>query len=312
MTAVDAPFSLLFVATAGDALYVAGIVKELEDADVPHTMLWERIGGRWQRYVWKNRTYALAAYATQTEACGVYLGYEGTLKVRGQVSGSREEKLELGDDAPSSLRSVSCIRVVGGELVVCGMRRMVYARALEAREWSRRDEGVRLALSDSTIAGFSSIDGDARGDWYAVGLGGGAWRRRDGQWSRLDAPTSARLDAVRCLPGGEVAFGGEQGALWLLKGDEWVAVRHPHRDERFTAIECWGEHRFVLSDRGDCYAWPASGEPTLTSWSAEGLKSISAIWSSPDRAWFVGGTRVVSLGHDGWRDDSPPAELLKA
>lgn len=155
-------FAFTYAAAAADgSLYVTGIVRELEAQDIHHVILWERIAGEWKRYQWKNRCYGLAIYPEAGNPSAAYLGCEGTLKVRSQVKGSSIQTLEVGDDAPSSLRSVTCIRQIGESLFVVGMRRMVYRRGLEDATWTRFDAGLRQLRTDSTIAGLRSIDGSS-------------------------------------------------------------------------------------------------------------------------------------------------------
>lgn len=127
-----------FAFTFGDAaadgsLYVVGVHLGLEDQDVRHAILWERLGGEWKRYSWNNRVYDVVAYPNT----GALLGSDGALKVRSQVHGSSVQQLEVSDDAPSSLRSVRRIRRIGDELFVVGMRRMVYRRARSKRRCGR-------------------------------------------------------------------------------------------------------------------------------------------------------------------------------
>jgi hypothetical protein len=304
---VPAPFSFTYgVALDDDSLYVAGVARELENRDVPHTIIWERLNGTWQRYQWKNRTYGLAAYRQDGADVAVYLGYEGTLKVRSPAFGSREEILEVGDDAPSSLRTVSSIRVVEDQMYVSGMKRMVYCRSMHDATWRRLDDGMRLPKRDLSLAGIHSIDGHTAHSLYAVGLGGEIWRSEASAWRSVDSPTNLTLMTVRCISERRVVIGGEQGTLWVGNEDgKWIEVASSGRRDTFSCSEWWHDRCFVLSDSGSVFQLELGAGPQLHPFSVEGLAFVSWMFTTPKRIWFVGSNTIKSLGDDGWRDESP-------
>lgn len=293
-----------------DSLYLCGIIRELEDQDFHHTIFWERIGGNWKRYQWKNRSYGLVAYPCDGAGTAVYLGFEGTAKVRSQVHGSSEEIIEGGNDGPSSLRTISSIRVIGDQLYVSGMRRMVYRRPLTSAIWSRFDEGVRQQRADLAIAGLYSIDGYDPLDLYGVGIGGEVWKFSKNGWSRVESPTNMTFLAVRCIPDGKVIVCGEKGALWVGSGGVWNEVVHSFSEETFNCIECWRGRCFVLSESGTAYELIMGDVPVLSVIKVDGMPSVNWVFATDRRAWFVGDISVVSLGEDGWRDESPPTALM--
>lgn len=305
------PFTLNFCAALDDgSLYVAGVADELEDRDVHHTIIWERLDGGWKRYQWKNRSYGLVAYPRDGAGTAVYMGYEGTLKVRNSVLGSSEEIVEGGDDGPSSLRTISSIRVIGDYLYISGMRRMVYRRPLNNVAWSRFDDGLRLERVDLAVGGLYSIDGNDPDKLYAVGMSGEVWQYLQGGWSRIDSSTNLTLLAVRCTAEGRVIVGGEKGSLFVIDRGMRTVVAHSFPDETFTCIERWHDRYFISSDAGVLYELTLNGDPKLTVLSVDGMQWVSWIASTEQRVWFVGGTAIRSLGDDGWREESPPAPLL--
>jgi hypothetical protein len=303
-------FSFSFGAALNENhLYVAGVANELEDRDVPHTILWERLNGEWKRYQWKNRTYAMAAYSHDGGGTVIYMGYEGTLKVRSSVHGSSEELLELGDEGPSSLLTVSSIRVVGDQLYVSGTRRMVYRRPLSGLTWSRFDNGLRQKRSDLKPTALYSIDGHDPLHLYAVGMGGEIWRYVQVAWHQIDSPTNLTLLTVRCLPSERVVVGGEKGALWVSDGMSWSEVAHTFAEETFSCVEHWCGRCFVASDAGNAYELKLGATPSLVALPIDGLPSVSWISATASRIYFVGSSSVVSLGDNGWQDESPPISL---
>ena len=293
-----------------DSVYVAGTADELEDRDVHHTIIWERLGGDWKRYQWKNRSYGIAGYALEGAGTSVYMGYEGTVKVRSAIRGSSEEVVESGNDGPSSLRTISSIRVVGDHIYVSGMRRMVYRRPLNGAIWSRFDAGVRLGRADLAIAGLYSIDGHDPLHLHAVGIHGEIWQYVQSTWFRVDSLTNLALMAVRCLPSGVVVAGGEKGALLVGDRGRWTTVTHSFVDETFRCIEWWKDRCFIGSDNGVLYELLLGDSPRLNPLAVDGMPRVSWIAATKQRAWFFGGNSALSLGDDGWRDESPPAALL--
>ena len=292
------------------SLYLTGIVNELENNDVKHTILWERIDGVWKRYQNNNRTYGLCAYSTHGEDTAIYMGYEGTLKVRGTVQGSRVEILDDSADGPSSLRSISSIRNINGNLFIAGMRRMVFARHINESVWRRFDDGLVLKKSDLEIAGIYAIDGFSTSDIYAVGLGGEIWKFSNEKWNLLNSKTDRTLLTIRCISNGLVFVGGENGILLISENDCWTKIEHSFQDETFRCIEYWNNRCFVSSDNGIVYELFLNESPRLEVFKIDSLPFTSWMTITTDRIWFAGNNTIMSLGIDGWRDDSPTIDVL--
>lgn len=293
------------------SIYVVGIALELERKDVPHAIIWERIRGEWKRYQWKNRVYGLAAYFDE-EGIGVaaYLGYEGTIKVRSAARGSSEEVVETGNEGPSSLRTVSCIRVVGDCLLVAGMRRMVYRRSLNENTWSRIDHDLRLSKAELNLAGLYAIDGTRSDSLCAVGIGGEVWSFDRKGWCRLDSPTNTVWLAVRHLSDNRYLLGGEMGGLWLLDGNQWREVEHAFPSESFTCIEYWSGRIFVSADSGAVFELIQGDPPSLVPVQVPGIFRVSSMFANSQQVLFCGETRLACLDEAGWHDCSPPVSLV--
>ncbi len=305
------PYALTFCSAGDDgSLYAAGVVEELEDRDVLHTIIWERIGGQWERLQWKNRSYGMISFSDSSGTTTAYLGFEGTLKVRSQINGSSVQVLESGNDGPSSLRTVTCIRRIGEYLFVVGMRRMVYRRAIADSQWMRFDKGMRLARDDLTIAGLRSIDGSDNGTLVAVGLEGEIWSYVDGRWRPEDSPTSIRLACVRCVGDDTFVVGGADGTLIAGGPGNWKVLQHDFSAETFRCIERWQDRCFVGAESGMTFELDLAAASVLIALQVEGMPRASWISAARDRIYFVGGICIRSLGPDGWRDESPPANLL--
>jgi hypothetical protein len=292
------------------SLYVTGVILELEDQDVRHAILWERVEGEWKRYKWNNRCYGLATYLDSGRPSTAYLGYEGTLKVRGQVRGSSVQVLEAGDDAPSSLRSVTCIRQIDGHLFVVGMRRMVYRRSLGESDWHRFDDGMRLLQNDDAIAGLRSIDGASSTQLMAVGLEGEIWSCTSGIWTQEDSPTNIRLATIRHVGASTYVIGGAEGVLLVGNAGHWHTVSHEFSDQTFRCVEEWAGRCFVCSESEQLFELHLDDVPRLRPLALEVLPTVNWVAATEDRAYFLGRNVVWSLGTDGWRDESPPPTMM--
>lgn len=305
------PFLFTFCDPADDgSLYLTGVVTELEDADVPHAMLWERIAGQWMRYQWSNRCYGLATYVDAGRPTAAYLGYDGVLKIRSQVHGSTVQTLEIGDDTPSTLRTVTCIRAVGDQLFVVGMRRMVYRRSYSESSWHRFDAGMRVLLADRFIAGLRAIDGSSPSELVAVGLDGEIWSCSSQAWRQEESPTNIRLADVRSIDSVRYVIGGADGVLIVGEPGRWETVDHEFPTETFRRIEKWSGRCFVCTESGLVFELLLADTPTLVPFSIPGMQAAYWIAANSQRIYFLSATAIFSLGDDGWQDESPPPALM--
>lgn len=292
------------------SLYIVGVALELEDRDVPHSILWERIDGSWNRFQWKNRSYGLLAYAQSESRTAIYLGYEGTLKVRSTSNGSSEQVLDVGVDGPSSLRTVSAIRAIGDNLFVAGMRRMVYRREIQESVWLPFDTGLRQPRRDTSLAGLYGFDGSSTNELLGVGIRGEVWRFDGKAWMNLPSPTNLTFLAIRHIGGQRYVAGGELGSLWLFGSNVWHEVEHSYREESFTCIESWQGRCFLSTESGVVFELNLAGKLGIARFDVPQMDRVSWISTTSERLWFVGEQTVMSFGADGWTDESPPARLL--
>ncbi len=236
-----------------DLIYVRAMDVVLDEQGSAHAFVARWTGSGWGRYVVPGPA---AAHCALNENDRTVL----TLVPDGQVhvatpSGFAWETIDPTPDGPNSLRHMTDIRPIGDAVYAAGMARMVYRRTGPG-QWERADFGMRHGRAGNGVSGFRSIDGlDAR-TLYAVGFGGEIWHF-DGQWTRIDSPTNAKLEKVRCVSPDQVFIGGANGTLLVGSKNRWTVV--PHEATRGTF---WGmEHfdgRLFLADSDSLYSFDGS------------------------------------------------------
>ena len=302
-------FHLTFgtVSANGD-LSLAGVVLELEDRDVPHTILWEQRNQNWQRLQWKNRSYAVTTYPRDGHTT-VYMGWDGRLKIRTAAGASREEIVDA-DDGPSSLRTLHAIRVIGEYLYVVGMRRMVYRRKLDDTVWQRCDAGMRIGMSELTTTALNDIDG--RDDELIAAGSEEVWRWRNGHWQQIATPTAARWHSV-CVLDDAVLISGNysaysEGQLWLWEQEQWHQVAHTFGEQRWRRIERWRDRVFLVAEQGGLFEFERGPQPTVRK---VGPTDFRASWltSNADALYAIGDTTVVKFDGTTWHDVPLPPSV---
>jgi hypothetical protein len=152
---------------------------------------------------------------TQPTLLLLIVGVNGDV-MTASAAGFVAEKVQTPQSDPAKLGMLRDARFIGGVPHVVGMGRQVYRREADGR-WTALGDTLRPARK--VVSGFHGIDGFSPDHLLAVGTGGEIWRSVDGQWSQFDSPTTASLNAVRCLPDGVAYICGQSGVLLRLKGD---------------------------------------------------------------------------------------------
>lgn len=232
----------------GTDLYVVGTESALDEHDTEHGIVFELAQGRWTGWSVDFRVAAVA-YAPRIKtffAIGQNGGVEASTaeKAWGEV-------LDASDSGPGPLRAINGTCVVGEHVYAAGMRRQVYRRPLDARLWSRCDEGCFCDPAASAgIVGFNAIHGLDEAELFAVGLRGEIWCCEAGRWRAIDSPTDTSLYTVRCLSGGEVLVGGGLGVLLRGNATGFVPIDHGATEASITGIARFAGRTFVADERG--------------------------------------------------------------
>jgi len=232
----------------GTDTYVVGTETSLEDDDVEHAVVFELAQGKWTGWS-ANFRVAAVAYAPRIKT--VFLvGQNGGIEATTAVK-TWDEVIDPSGNGPSSLRAINGACAVGEHVYAAGMRRQVYRRALDAKTWSRFDNGCFSDPAVSTeIVGFNAIHGLDEAELFAVGLRGEIWCCAAGLWRALDSPTNTSLYTVRCLPGGEVLIGGGLGVLLRGSAKGFVSIEHEATNAPITGIARFAGRTFVADENG--------------------------------------------------------------
>jgi hypothetical protein len=267
-----------------DDLAIAAVVDELEEQDVCHTVLLRRTQGQWDTQSLNNRSINIHSVGAQGEV--IVPCFEGSLA---WVKGAQAHwgVVGQGKEMPSTLRRLTCSRLIGSHLYVAGMQRQVFRFDLPAGGWSRFDDGCVVPRSSQDIAGFNAIDGDEAGALCAVGYGGEIWWHNGVTWHPCDSPTNVKLIALRHVGQGHFYAGGAKGLLLSGRGDKWGIIDHGVTEQTFVHAEVHEGLLYLTTDRGGLYCLDADGQLNKVALPEEG----TAHWL------HAHGPRLLALGY---------------
>lgn len=141
--------------------------------------------------------------------------------------------------------ALAALATVDHVILACGMGREVLVRDATNR-WRAIGPGPRP--DDRGVVGFEGLHGFSLDELYAVGWGGELWQGdAGGRWQRLDSPTSANLNAVRCAADGRAYAVGDGGMLLRGRGETWETVA-TGRGETLQDVADFDGEVFVVSD----------------------------------------------------------------
>jgi hypothetical protein len=209
--------------TEGGAAVVVAASEVLEEEDVPHSFLAIHKDKAWKVFEEEVDIVSVASGSGRHARHLISLGMHGEIIIN-EPGGVHHEHVHKGKNGPSSLRTMNEVRAFDGIFVAVGMRRQVYRRKIDAGKWARHDDGVLLPEQSLEIAGLLSVDGFTEDEIYAVGYQGEIWLRDAQRWQKLDSPTSARLECVRCGDDGTVVACGAGGLVLRGRGLQWAIV----------------------------------------------------------------------------------------
>jgi hypothetical protein len=125
----------------------------------------------------------------------------------------------------------------------------------EASVWRYQgDTWTAVELSEiDARASLRGVAGDASGRLWIVGDGGTLFERREGSWARVDAGTTATLNAI-WAGGGEAWAVGDGGTVLHFEADAWTRV-DAGTTRRLTAVQGRGREVWLAGEAGELRQW---------------------------------------------------------
>lgn len=170
---------------------------------------------------------------------GTYIvGRKGEITlVRGKGDMSTQ-KINIG-----SLGYLTCIKEIGGQIYICGMRGQVYK--LVKNKWVHFDKGI-LKKSDD----LNDIDGNSS-ELYAVGDLGHLWHYDGKKWQRLKSPIKSHINAVKYVSKTEVYLAGSDQTFFKGSLNKWQDFSLPYDENSgFWSVEEFEGKIYVAGDLG--------------------------------------------------------------
>jgi hypothetical protein len=275
-------------------------IDELANEGSVGCQLMKWMGGRWGAFtlkwtatrMWVLHTPELQVFAT---------GPDGIVSVS-TVKGTVEEIIDGSDEGPALRGHIRDLRGIGNHLYVCGMGRQVYRRE-GTSNWVRIDQGMRLPVGDTTVAGLNSIDGITEEDIYAVGYLGEIWRFANKVWHKIDSPTNVILHRIRAIRNDLVFVCGQKGVLLRGSGASFGIVPHDATTDNLWGMEWFKEKLYVSS--GDMI-YVLGPNDDLKPLDLGNLKTCGHLHANDGVMWSFG-TKHLAWTEDAkiWHDVTP-------
>jgi hypothetical protein len=111
----------------------------------------------------------------------------------------------------------------------CSLYALGWPRRIMKREgsgWHEFSRGIPVSSEildgkDLTECTFHGLSAFTERDMYAVGGEGEVWRFDGARWHQCGFPSNELLFNVCCAADGNVYIGGNNGSLWVGRGDKW-------------------------------------------------------------------------------------------
>lgn len=210
------------------------------------------------------------------------------------------EQVPLAGTGPDNYGYLNRIARVGDRLYVCGFRRQVCVRDLQAGgAWQRFDAGL-LEPRSARGASLEAIDGCADDCLYAVGSKGQIWHFNGQGWRPCQSPTNADLHEVRCLAPDKVLAVGQRGTVLLGAGDTWNMVTDDDFDEDLWGVEMFGDDIFVAGYGGLGKVHPQGITPVDTGLGRTVLGY--RLRARDGLLWSIGNDDILVFDGQAWRE----------
>jgi hypothetical protein len=232
-------------------LFLCGVLDDWEENDICHALFFRRQKGNWTYWSINSRIVGVHAFLAPHGLMLIAPCNEGSVYINKEGE-EQWETIGMGVDMPSTLRHLTCSRVIGTFLYVAGMQRQVFRKSLLKGGWERADQGALISTKSTEINGFLSIDGVDESNIYGVGFYGHLWNCKNGHWFQITSPTNLKLTSIRCM-GEYVYAAGSNGLIIKGVGETWKIIEQDLTSSAFVNIELFNESLFLVNARGVLY-----------------------------------------------------------
>lgn len=233
-------------------LFLSGVLDDWEENDVCHALFFRRQVDRWNYWSINSRIVGFHVFPISLGEIIIAPCQEGSIYINKEGE-ERWETIGIGPEMPSTLRHLTCSRVIGSFLYVAGMQRQVFRKCIPDGAWERADQGALISRHSTEINGFLSIDGINEKNMYGVGFYGQLWNYKNEQWFQLTSPTNLKLKSVRCMGDGAVYVAGAKGIILKGIADRWEIIEQDLTLSTFMNVEIFEGTLFLVTDRGGLY-----------------------------------------------------------
>ena len=277
-----------------------GVLAFPEDypADTEFTVFYTMLDDQWwqQQFKFDIASVAYLADARHNTRAWWLAGKRGEIV---EFSGGtpRVEKIATAGTGPGDKYGyLSQIRVIDGELFVCGYRRQVYRQQDGGWELISRD--ILDNRKKGPWNGFEAIDGHSRNDLYAVGDEGEIWHFNGSEWQRCDSPTNQNLADVRCCDG-KVWVCGDGGIILCGDRNGWeILWSTPDPAEQWWGIDCFMDETYVA---GSLFLGKLQdGEIVAVDTGVQGTITAQTLQVKDGILWSIGARHILSFDGKRW------------
>lgn len=291
---------------SGNELLAIGVLEELEEQDLCHSILFRYSEGRWTYSEYLNRVIGAHLVGGETKKLmSVAIGYDGSYVVRSSQEDERRNRIRAGSPSPSNLRRLTASRRIGKRIYVCGMGRTVFSAPVLADDWRREDDGVVTSYGSTELVGFTNIDGFSSEELYCCGLRGDVFVRRDDAWYSVDAPTNMTFSALRCTEAGKVYVGGTGGLMLTGRGMQWEVMQQDLTTAGIIQIEVFGDEIYALTQRWELLRF-RNDDVSLVDFKTDKPFSPICMTIAGSELFVAGGRTILKKAGEGWSEVESP------
>lgn len=245
----------------GNLAYLTMVIDEFAQKRMPHGILMQCHGGRFQRISPAKWNIVSLAVLREPAPCVVALGETGVVLVAAAGSVKQED---LGAEAAvGQLVPLRGVATFGANAYAVGMRRQAYKRTPDG-VWHPIHGAMLDGPNTDAVHGFETVLAISDQEVYAAGWEGEIWRFDGKQWFRVPTPTNLIITGLALADDGRIRACGQAGLMLVGRGDAWEIL------ESGTQEDLWSIQNF----KGRIYA---SGFRNVFELTDGGLKPVAEV-----------------------------------